>query len=308
MDWVLELRDYIAERIIEMYKSDRDREYKAFRYPGGDYYIKDILIGLLTQSRCRYLVEVFGGSGVVSMHAPRNVFKVIVYNDIDDYLIAFFKMVREKKDDLARTLALLPQSRGLFNYFREMIGKSDLDDFSKAIIIYYVYMYSTNANPSSFGVSFEKNRTVEIKRNIANGLAEIAKRFSDVLIENLDFRRLIEKYDRNETVFYLDPPYITVDRSGGNRETYYRYTFTVTDAKILAAMLSKIKGKYLLKIHEDQYPLYQQYLGKHYVKEHEYKTSMKVVFNKEKRPKIKYLFITNYPLGLDRYSFESNLV
>jgi DNA adenine methylase len=308
MDWVLELRDYIAKQIIDMYRSDRDRDYKSFRYPGGDYFIKDILINILIQSRCKYLVEVFGGSGVISMYAPRNIFKVVVYNDIDDYLVAFFRIVREKKDNLIKTLVLLPHSRSLFNYFRELMNKSNLDDLSKAIIIYYVHMYSTNANSSSFGVSFEKNHTVEVKRNIVNGLAEVAKRFSDVLIENLDFRRLIEKYDRNETVFYLDPPYVTVGRGGGNRETYYRYAFTVADAKTLAAMLSKIKGKYLLKIHEDQYQLYRDHLGKHYVKEYEHKSYMKVVFNKEERPKIKYLFITNYLLGLDRYSFEGNLV
>lgn len=304
MDELREIRDYIAEQIIDMYKSDRDREYKSMRYVGGDYNIKDILINILIQSRCKTLVEVFGGSGVISMYAPRDIFKVIVYNDIDDYLVAFFKIVREKKDELAKILALLPRSRSLFNYFKELMNKSDLDDFSKAIIIYYVRMFSMSGDAISFSVSLTKNNAIEEKRHVANALAEIAKRLSDVTIECLDYRKLIEKYDREETVFYLDPPYVATDQSSSKRKIYYRYAFTAADARILAAMLSRIKGKYLLKIHEDQYTFYKHYLGKHHIREHEYKARTAVAFNKEEKPIFKYLFITNYTIGLDRFSIE----
>lgn len=43
------------------------------------------------------------------------------------------------------------------------------------------------------------------------------KRFARVCIENLNFEKLITEYDREETLFYLDPPYM-------GTEDYYKNT------------------------------------------------------------------------------------
>ncbi|MFB6186225.1 MAG: DNA adenine methylase, partial [Halobacteriaceae archaeon] len=44
--------------------------------------------------------------------------------------------------------------------------------------------------------------------NKIDRLEEFAERFEAVVLENLDWRELIEKYDALETVFYFDPPYV----------------------------------------------------------------------------------------------------
>ena len=41
------------------------------------------------------------------------------------------------------------------------------------------------------------------------------ERFGNVIIENLDFRKLIKKYASPDTFFYVDPPYSDVE----SRET-----------------------------------------------------------------------------------------
>jgi DNA adenine methylase len=288
-----------------MYRGEWAREPKAFRYFGGDYFIKDFLIELLRGSGCKYLVEVFGGSGVVSMYAPRDVFKLVVYNDIDDALVSFFRVVVERPDDFQRVLALLPYSRGLFRYFKDLFSRSSLDPFSKAVLLYYIYMVSMNSLGNTFGVSFERDpHAVSMKRHVANAIAEVAKRLSDVTIENLDWRDVIDKYDREGAVFYLDPPYVTIN-TGRERETYYRHSFSVSDARMLAARLSRIKGRYLLKIHEDQLQLYTPHLGRHYIKRLDY--SLKIPVHAVSgdggpNPRFRYAFLTNYPIGLDRYT------
>ena len=58
-----------------------------------------------------------------------------------------------------------------------------------------------------------------------------------VQIENLDFRQIIEKYDSEKALFYLDPPYI-------EKEHYYEVGFTEKDHTELAKMLKTIKGKF----------------------------------------------------------------
>jgi DNA adenine methylase len=304
---VTSLRDFVSDAVLSMYRSERFRESKAFRYPGGDYFIKDFLIGLLRDSGCKYLVEVFGGSGVVSMYAPRDVFKLVVYNDIDDVLVSFFRVAVERPDDFQRVLALLPYSRGLFRYFKDLLSRGSLDPFSKAVLLYYIQMVSVNGLGETMGVSFVHNHAVYVKNHVANAIAEVAKRFSDVIIENMDWRDVIDKYDREGTVFYLDPPYVTVNVDAvRDRETYYRHGFGAGDARLLATRLSRIKGKYLLKIHEDQLQLYGPYLGRYYVKRLDYSVKMTVSFGENSKPSFRYVFLTNYPVGIDRFASNNS--
>ena len=105
-------------------------------------------------------------------------------------------------------------------------------------------------------------------RNQAMLLPEYAKMWSDVTIENRDFRELIELYDRSYTVFYCDPPFLTVEgATKGEREKYYLHPFTESDMRDLLKILSGIEGKFVLKLPKD-------HLGipfiKSWVKEHNY--------------------------------------
>ena len=49
---------------------------------------------------------------------------------------------------------------------------------------------------------------------LAPQLEEIHERMAGVVIENLPWRRFIERYDRPETLFYLDPPYWSMTKAG----------------------------------------------------------------------------------------------
>ncbi|WP_419768981.1 DNA adenine methylase [Arcobacter sp.] len=63
--------------------------------------------------------------------------------------------------------------------------------------------------------------------------------------ENMSFLKLIPLYDKEEVLFYLDPPYVST-------ESYYKNTggFGIKEHKELAALLSQIKGKFLLSYND----------------------------------------------------------
>ena len=70
-------------------------------------------------------------------------------------------------------------------------------------------------------------------------LLQIAARLKTVQIENKDFRYIFEAYDSEQTLFYVDPPYL-------DREFYYKAQaekFTLEDHKDLAKILHNIRGK-----------------------------------------------------------------
>lgn len=57
-------------------------------------------------------------------------------------------------------------------------------------------------------VAEKKKNVARRTRNKRERLTEYSQRFDHVQIENLDFERLFERYDSQQTVFYCDPPYV----------------------------------------------------------------------------------------------------
>lgn len=63
-------------------------------------------------------------------------------------------------------------------------------------------------------------------------------------VENLDFEKVVEKYDSPTTYFYMDPPY-------WKTENYYsKHDFDVDDHKRLSNVLKPIQGKFGLSYYE----------------------------------------------------------
>ena len=69
-------------------------------------------------------------------------------------------------------------------------------------------------------------------------------RLTRVYVENLDYREFIPRFDRPETFFYLDPPYY------GFEDCYGDGVFCREDFSNLRALLSEVKGKFILSIND----------------------------------------------------------
>jgi DNA adenine methylase len=270
---------------------------KPLSYPGGDWFIKDEILDLLVKSKCRTLVEVFGGSGVISMYAPRDVFKNIVYNDIDSLLVNFFTVLKERPEELQKRLILMPVSRELTEKYIEMLRSGEihkLDPVEKASIYYYLIRNTFSSTLGGFKTNVLQSTAHRFRRSIAR-LVDYAKLWVDVTIENKDFRELIKQYDRDYVVFYCDPPYLSVP--GIIERDFYIHRFTENDMKDLLNILSSIKGKFVLKLQDDQLKIsfIKEWVDKNKynvkVVEHS-KSLLKVIGGK--RPKFKTVLIYNF--------------
>jgi DNA adenine methylase len=221
---------------------------KVLRMAGGDYHIADLLHPRLEQlcpkPKCT-LVEVFGGSGYISQTADRKVFGNIIYNDINSMLTALYRYVKEHPEQLAYVLSLLPYSRSYHRIITGLIKNLDVGSLAAAALVFYAYNASFHGNAVGRGFSYsvDPDRSeAKAYRNRISSILKYAAAWRDVLIENLDFRAVIKKYDSERTVFYLDPPY--VDRA----VEYYGTPFTTDDLREMATMLTQIKGRFLLKL------------------------------------------------------------
>jgi DNA adenine methylase len=73
-------------------------------------------------------------------------------------------------------------------------------------------------------------------------LEEAWIRLGQVMIECMDFRQLIPRYDRPHTLFFLDPPYWKING--------YEHNFIEKDFYDLAELLGGIKGRFLMTLND----------------------------------------------------------
>jgi len=69
-------------------------------------------------------------------------------------------------------------------------------------------------------------------------------RLAGVMIECLPFADFIERYDRPDCLFYLDPPYF------GGENDYGKGMFSRADFEKIAETLRGLKGMFLLSIND----------------------------------------------------------
>ena len=204
---------------------------------GGKKALRDEIISRFPTDYKRY-IEVFGGGGWVLFHKnPGNDFEV--YNDRNPNLANLYRCVRDHPDELIAELTYALNSRTDFDYIRKVMKTpTEIPDVKRAAYFYQLIRYSYASGLDSYASqphSMWNNFPL-----ITNACARLQK----VVIENKDFGKLIDQYDRPESFFYCDPPYFET-------EDYYEDVgFTKDDHIRLADRLSSIEGKYLLSYND----------------------------------------------------------
>lgn len=213
---------------------------------GGKHYLAPRLCQLLPQHTT--YVEVFGGGGSLLFAKPPSAIEV--YNDIDEGLVNFWRVVRDpdKYPRLQTLLELTPYSRAEYYECAETWQSCD-DDVERA------RRWFATARMGFSGQSIGRNAgwkyTVAAASTLATSsylsaiehLPAIHRRLRMVQLDCRDWRVVLTAYDRPDTLFYLDPPYILDTRVGGKR---YSHELTDNDHHQLTNVLLNIKGMAIL--------------------------------------------------------------
>lgn len=195
--------------------------------------MRQIIVDMFPAEYSRY-IEVFGGAGWVlfyrSMHAQFEV-----YNDFNSNLTTLFRMVRDEPEALISSLEFVLNSREDFEISRKLLNeKTDISDVMRASHFFRVIKYSYGAGCDSYG-----GHPVDISRSF-DLIRMCSHRLKRVVIENRDFGKLIEQYDRSQSLFFCDPPYY------GTENYYDDVGFTKDNHFRLREILGSIKGKFIL--------------------------------------------------------------
>lgn len=217
------------------------------KWIGGKKALRNQIIGLFPKDIERY-IEVFGGAGWVLFGAETRHAKMEVFNDLDSQLINLYRCIKYHRPELERELQYIIHSRKIFMDFKLQLSYDCLTDIQRAAKYFVLVRSSFGADRRSFATSIN-----DISRKI-DTFPEVQMRLGRVIIECRDFEKLIATYDRENALFYLDPPYV-------NAEQFYDNQFTTEDHIRLFNALRKIKGKFLLSYNNSDFiaDMYKDY-------------------------------------------------
>ncbi len=212
----------------------------VFPYPGGKSQHVNWILSHLPDHEC--YVEPFGGGAAVLLNKPRS--HVEVYNDADSTVATFFKVLRDRTDELIEWLQHTPYSREIHESLNaKLYGHDEPESELEAAGAFYYLRYTsfaggrdkafkiTQKQPSGAWRRFERSYS-----DARESLEAFASRFDDVVIENGDYADIIDRYDSDETVFYCDPPYV-------GTEGYYAGDF---NHRRFVDRLHDVDGKWLV--------------------------------------------------------------
>ena len=169
---------------------------------GGKSRLADKILPLYPQHRC--YVEAFAGAGALLFKKEES--KVEVLNDINGELVNLYRVVKHHLVEFLKQFEWALVSRQMFEW-EKMAQPETLTDIQRAARFYYLLRAAFGAKMTSptFGTAPSAPPKLNLRR-IEESLTEAKFRLDRVYIENLKWQKVIAKYDRPETLFYLDPP------------------------------------------------------------------------------------------------------
>ncbi len=212
-------------------------------YLGGKSQLARTIVGKVQQIRHATFVDVFFGMGGVFFRRV-SVPKLEVINDINNELVTLFRVLRNHPEAFLKELEAFPASRVEYDQLRK-VNTTHMTDLQRAVRFYYLQRLSFGGKPTgrSFGVSPDRPSRLNIAR-LREGLQQAAKRLDGVVVENMDWREILSRYDSADTLFYLDPPY------WGGEADYGKGVFERSDFAEMAGMLSEVNGRFLLSLND----------------------------------------------------------
>lgn len=189
------------------------------RYPGGKWKQGKWLIDRFPDHTT--FIDVFGGGANVLMQKkPSNV---EVYNDLDDEVVNLFRVLRnhDQSAELRRLLALTPYSRTEFANAYEY--SDDPIEQARRTVVLFSMSHDPGAAVMRLASSFrsstgDSHRLPQDFQRSNEHLQTVTKRLINVIIENEDYRLVMNKYDHEHALHYVDPPYLKRRR----RRKYYK--------------------------------------------------------------------------------------
>lgn len=186
-----------------------------------------------------YVEPFAGGAALFFTKIPS---AVEVLNDIHGELVNLYRVVKYHLDELVRQFRWALISRDIFTWLK-MTPTETLTDIQRAARFYYLQKtaFGAKVTGQNFGTSALCPARLNLTR-MEEDLSAAHIRLSRTYIERLDWYECIRRYDRPDTLFYLDPPYYGT--------TGYCDVFPLNEYDRIAELARSIKGRMIVSVND----------------------------------------------------------
>lgn len=225
----------------------------ALRYRGGKARDARWIIAHLPPHEC--YVEPFMGGCNVLLQKPPVDFEVV--NDLEGGVVNFFKVLRDKPDELRRAIAFTPYSREEYQECRKP-DPSDPVEWARRVFV-MCWQGRGRALGDNGGWRFQcawNGWNAHVLRQFRDieRFQEISARLLHTQIEKGDAFEVIARWDRPQTLFYCDPPYVKSTRLKSGK--LYENEMDDATHRKLSELLHSLTGMVVLSGYES--PLYAE--------------------------------------------------
>lgn len=215
----------------------------AAPYIGGKRMLSKRLCERIGATPHRTYAEAFVGMGGVFFRRTRRPGAEVI-NDWSADVHNFFRVLQVHYVPFLDMMRFQISSRAEFERLQR-VDPATLTDMQRAARFLYLQRtaFGGKVAGQAFGVDPAKGARFDISK-LQPMLENIHDRLTGVTIERLPWASFITRWDRGETLFYLDPPY------HGSEGDYGNGMFDRSEFAQMAEVLAAIKGRFILSIND----------------------------------------------------------
>ena len=172
-------------------------------WPGGKRKLAKHILPLLGDHTC--YVEPFAGAG--GLYFSKEPSEVEVLNDINGDLTNLYRVVKHHMAELHNQFKWTLVSRDNWGWLKATPVET-LTDIQRAARFLYMQKMAFGGKVSGQNLGTSATRPPAFNLlTLERDLEDAHFRLQRTLIESMDWQKLVKRYDRPGTVFYIDPPY-----------------------------------------------------------------------------------------------------
>jgi DNA adenine methylase len=227
---------------------------------GGKWYLKEFIISNFPEGyeQMTY-VEPFCAGASVFLNKKPSLLEVI--GDVDRGVVSVFKALRDEPKEFIKRIKRVRYTKRVFESALEKKAEEFEDYMDRAVNEYILRRMSRGGLKKAFAWS-DRTRggqpgDVNAWKTMARQLKGIAKRVEHASVVCEDFKDVFKAWDEENTLFYLDPPYLHSTRAEGSTELYEN-ELSIDDHLNLLHLAKNARGKVIISGYSS--PLYNRSL------------------------------------------------
>lgn len=214
----------------------------AAPYVGGKSRLAKRLVAMIADIPHRTYAEPFIGMGGVFLRRDQRP-PAEVINDLSGDVSTFFRVLQRHYVAFLDMLRFQITTRAEFDRLKA-VDPTTLTDLERAARFLYLQRTTYGGlREGVFGVRPVLSGRIDVTR-MQPVLEDLHLRLAGVTIERLPFDDFMRRYDRESTLFFIDPPYWGVEG------LYGKELFSRADYEVLLARLRGLQGRFILTLND----------------------------------------------------------